>query len=121
MHVIKHYTRVEFAGARGLIITRRIDYSVIHVAQFMTAVLSSVVTVVIIHTAEGNQGNKLYQTIKLRLKIFQSQTKKRVASYIFVFVVTGIFSKFFLSLSPSHAHIHTHTHTHMLAPPTDCH
>ena len=44
-------------------------------------------------TAEANQSNKLYETMKLKLNIFQSQTKKRVASYIIVFIVTGIFSK----------------------------
>lgn len=44
-------------------------------------------------TAEGNQGNKLYETMKLKLRLFQSQTKKRVASYIIVFIATGIFSK----------------------------
>ena len=44
-------------------------------------------------TAEANQGNKLYETMKLKLTIYQSQTKKRVASYIIVFIVTGVFSK----------------------------
>lgn len=49
--------------------------------------------VIIVCTAETNQGNKLYETMKLKLGYYHSQTKKRVASYIIVFVVTGIFSK----------------------------
>ena len=46
------------------------------------------------YVAETNPGNKLYETMKLKLRLFQSQTKKRVASYIVVFVATGIFSKY---------------------------
>ena len=45
------------------------------------------------YAAETNPGNKLYEMMKLKIRLFQSQTKKRVASYIVVFVATGIFSK----------------------------
>ena len=46
-------------------------------------------------TANAYQGIRpqLYETVKFKLEMYQSQTKRRVASYILVFVVTGIFSK----------------------------